>query len=226
MFLAVRSNSDPDGKPRTPTFIEEARRRQIVDIGIHLIATQGYSQATLARIAQEAGISKGVISYHFEGKLELVQEILSRLLREPAEFIKERVDACERATDKLRAYVTANFEFMKTHRHHYVALVDLWESRGSSEGDNRFGAEAYAPSRAYLARILDTGRDSGEFRRLPSATMASVIQASIDGLMLQWVFDEQAVDLDASRDALLEMISRHVAHAARPEGTETPRRQA
>jgi AcrR family transcriptional regulator len=204
----MRSNSDPAGQGK-PSFIEEARRRQIVETAIRTIANRGYSQASLAEIAREAGISKGVISYHFEGKVELVQEILSRLLREPAEFIKRRVDARERAMDKLRAYVTANFEFMKTHRDHYLALVGLWESRDSDTA-NRFSAEAYEPSRAYLSRILEAGEQAGEFRRLNHATVASVIQAAIDGVMLQWVFDDKALDLDTCRDQILEMVTLHV----------------
>jgi AcrR family transcriptional regulator len=204
----MRSNSDTAGQGK-PSFIEEARRRQIVETAIRTIATRGYSQASLAEIARQAGISKGVISYHFEGKDELVDEILSRLLREPAEFIKQRVDASERAMDRLRAYVTANFEFMKTHRDNYVALVDLWESRASGSG-NRFSAEAYGPSRTYLSRILEAGRLGGEFRELDEATVASVIQAAIDGVMLQWVFDEGSVDLDACRDQILEMVTLHV----------------
>ena len=204
----MRPDSERPGQTR-PSFIEEARRRQIVETAIRLIATRGYSSASLAEIAREAGISKGVISYHFEGKIELVEEILSRLLVEPAEFIKQRVDACDRAMDKLRAYVTANFDFMKAHRDHYVALVDLWESRGSETG-YRFGAEAYEPSRAYLSKILEAGAASGEFRRLARGPVASVIQAAIDGVMLQWVFDEKAIDLDACRDQILEMVTLHV----------------
>ena len=204
----MRSNSDTTGQGK-PSFIEEARRRQIVETAIRTIATRGYSQASLAEIAREAGISKGVISYHFEGKDELVEEILSRLLREPAEFIKKRVDAHDRAMDRLRAYVTANFDFMKTHRDNYVALVDLWESRASGSG-NRFSAEAYGPSRAYLTRILEAGHQSGEFRDLDRGTVAPVIQAAIDGVMLQWVFDENAVDLDSCRDQILEMVTLHV----------------
>ncbi len=159
----MRSNSCLYSQSR-PSFIEEARRKQIVDTAIRTIATRGYSGASLAEIAREAGISKGVISYHFAGKRELVKEILSRLLAEPAEFIKQLVDAAGRASDKLRAYVTANFEFMKSHRNHYVALVDLWESRASSAEGNRFKGEAYEPSRRYLSHILEAGQDSGELR--------------------------------------------------------------
>ena len=76
----MRSNLEPVGQKK-PTFIEEARRRQIVETGIQTIASQGFSHASLAEIARKAGISKGVISYHFAGKEALVDEILRSLLR-------------------------------------------------------------------------------------------------------------------------------------------------
>jgi AcrR family transcriptional regulator len=201
----MRSDSDPG---RRHSFIEKARRRQIVETAIRTIADCGYSRASLAEIARQAGISKGVISYHFAGKEDLIEEILSRLLREPAEFVKQQVDACDSALEKLQAYVRANFEFMKEHRTGYVALVDLWGGRGSSRGRNRLDAVAYGPSRHYLSHILETGQERGEFRKLSPPTIASVIQASIDGVMLQWVLDEESIDLDDCRDEILQMIRR------------------
>ena len=212
----MRSNLEPAGQKK-PTFIEEARRRQIVETGIQTIASQGFSQASLAEIARKAGISKGVISYHFAGKEALVDEILRSLLRQPAEFIKERVSRHESALGKLRAYIEANFEFMKTHRDNYVALVDLWGRRGSSGGHSRFNAEAHEPARHYLAHILDAGRERGELRQVPVRMTASLVQAAIDGVMLQWVFDEEAIDLDVSRAEILEMITRHVTPQATGE---------
>ncbi len=209
----MRPDSEPTGQnDKQPSFIEAARRKQIVETAIRTIAVRGYTKASLAEIAREAGISKGVISYHFSGKDELIDEILARLLKEPAEFIKARVDAEERALDKLRAYVRANFEFMRANRDGYVALVDLWGGRVSREGSshNTFNADAYEPSRKYLSRILEMGRESGAFRDLATPTLASVIQGAIDGVMLQWVFDENAIDLDAAAAEIDEMITRHV----------------
>jgi len=205
----MRSNSRLN---RQPSFIEEARRKQIVDTAIRTIAAKGYAGTSLAGIAREAGISKGVISYHFEGKGELVEEILSRLMREPAEFIKKRVDEHDRPLDKLGAYIRANFEHMKDNRNHYIVLVDLWDSRSASQGDNPFNAQAYEPSRKYLMRILESGREAGEMREVVPTTMASIIQAAIDGVMLQWIFDADAIDLDASSAEVLQMITNHLVH--------------
>jgi AcrR family transcriptional regulator len=207
----------PKNKP-SGSFIEEARRRQIVETAIQTIAQQGISQASLAEIARKAGCSKGVISYHFNGKDELIEEILSWLLHEPADFIKERVRSADTALGQLRAYVEANFEFMEAHRDGYVALVDLWGSRGVAHDTNRFNADAYEPSRHYLANILQAGRESGELRELPVFTMASLIQAAIDGIMLQWVFDPDALDLKACSQEIVEMVSRHIAGQGSSDG--------
>ena len=208
----MRPNSDPDRQEKggKVSFIEAARRKQIVDTSIRTIATRGYSRTSLAEIAREAGISKGVISYHFDGKDALVEAVLLRLLKEPAEFIKKKVDRCERAVDKLQAYISANFEFMERHRDNYVALVDLWGSREGPAGTTTFNAEAYEPSRKYLMRILEDGQKTGAFRSLPLRTMASVIQGSIDGVAMQWVFDEDSIDLETSCAEIVQMITRHV----------------
>ena len=50
------------------TFTETARRAQIVAAAIDTIAELGYGQASMARIAERVGITKGVIAYHFDGK--------------------------------------------------------------------------------------------------------------------------------------------------------------
>ncbi len=206
----MQSNIESIGQKK-PSFIEEARRRQIVETAIETIAAHGYSQASLAEIAKKAGISKGVISYHFDGKEELLDEILRSLLRKPAEFVKERVDSAGTALEKLGAYVAANFEFMKSHRVGYVALVALWGQRYGAGDESSLNAEAYEPSRHYLAHILEEGRKTGEMRPLPVRTTASLVQAAIDGVMLQWVFDEESIDLDVARDEVTEMLTRHVA---------------
>ena len=203
----MQSNLKSIGQ-RRPSFIEEKRRNQIVEIAIQTIATQGFSQASLAEIAKKAGISKGVISYHFDGKEELVEEILRSLLRKPADFIKERVSRAQSAVEKLRAYVEANFEFMKMNRVGYVALVDLWGQRDS--GRNSLNADAYEPSRHYLAHMLEEGQRTGEMRAFPVMPTASLIQGAVDGIMLQWVLDEKAIDLDVAKEEVVSMVLRHV----------------
>ena len=75
----VRPESGSTGQ-KNLTFIEAARRAQIVAAAIDTIAELGYGRASLARIAKRAGTSKGVISYHFASKDDLIREIVAEVL--------------------------------------------------------------------------------------------------------------------------------------------------
>ncbi|MCU1643125.1 MAG: TetR family transcriptional regulator [Nocardia sp.] len=44
-----------------------------------MISEVGYGNASLAKIVKHAGISKGVISYHFEGKDDLMTQLVIQL---------------------------------------------------------------------------------------------------------------------------------------------------
>ncbi|WEL93058.1 helix-turn-helix domain containing protein, partial [Tsukamurella tyrosinosolvens] len=72
----MRPENEPSGQR---SFIEEARRRQIIAAAAEVLADEGYGRATLARIARQAGISKGVISYHFDGKDDLMRQVVIHL---------------------------------------------------------------------------------------------------------------------------------------------------
>lgn len=54
----MRSDSESGGQ-KAPTFIEQARRRQIVEAAVATVAEQGFGAASLAAIARTAGVSKG-----------------------------------------------------------------------------------------------------------------------------------------------------------------------
>lgn len=89
----MRPENSPDGQRRS--FIEEARRRQILALAVEVLAEGGYAHASLARIAKHAGISKGVISYHFDGKDDLMTQVVIQLFVSGAEYMKPFVEAAD-----------------------------------------------------------------------------------------------------------------------------------
>jgi TetR/AcrR family transcriptional regulator, fatty acid metabolism regulator protein len=53
------------------TFTSAARRAQFVAAAIDTIAEVGYARASLGRIAERVGVSKGWVSYHFAARTSL-----------------------------------------------------------------------------------------------------------------------------------------------------------
>jgi hypothetical protein len=103
----------------------------------------------------------------------------------------------------------ASFDYIQSNRDDFVALVDLWGSFGAPEEKRRLNAMMHNPSRRHLAKILRQGQSNGEFRAFSASAVASSIRAAIDGIILQWVLDAEAVNLADCRKEILEMLDRH-----------------
>ena len=54
----------------------DATRRQLLDAALAVIAERGYAEATVDRIVEVAGVSKGVAYYHFASKADIAESIL------------------------------------------------------------------------------------------------------------------------------------------------------
>jgi len=89
-------------KPEGQTFIEEARRKQIIDAALQTIAEQGYTQTSFAEIAKGLGITKGLIAYHFNGKHDLITSAIHTILNRQGAYIKSHVDGKEIASENYR----------------------------------------------------------------------------------------------------------------------------
>src|SRR5882757_6604673 len=95
------------------SFIETARRAQIIECAIEAIADLGFAQASLAQIAKRAKVSSGVILYYFAGKDELIREVVAHVFTVGESFIRPRVDADqESARNALCAFVEASVAFI------------------------------------------------------------------------------------------------------------------
>ena len=193
--MSTRSNH----KIKTKTsFIEEARRKQILNIALDEIQNKGFQNTTIQEIANKANVSKGVIYYHFNGRADLLNNIWSALIAELFEYRKERVETQRSAGAKLRVYVEANFEFLKKNLNKFTALFRMGIDLGSAEAKpNPWSTEANRRCFAFLSSILKEGQKNGEFRDFSPKIIAPIVQAAIDGLCLQWVSTPELYDLGA-----------------------------
>ncbi|MEM9146377.1 MAG: TetR family transcriptional regulator C-terminal domain-containing protein [Pseudomonadota bacterium] len=87
-----------------------ARRDQLMDATLATLARRGLAQVTLADVAETAGLSRGIVNFHFESKERLLFATLSRLSAEyDAVWREELAAAGPRVADRLRALLSADF---------------------------------------------------------------------------------------------------------------------
>jgi TetR/AcrR family transcriptional regulator, fatty acid metabolism regulator protein len=189
--------SDAGGASRKRSFIETARRAQIVAVAIDTIAELGYAQASLARIAARAGISKGVILYHFAGKDDLVRELVREVLAQAEGYMRPRIAAAEQTGPAvLRAYIEANLAFMGEYRNHMIAMAEMARSARDADGNRTFDTSFVQAGVTALRELLARSQDLGELRPgFDPAVVAAAIRAAIDALPARLAADP-GLDLD------------------------------
>lgn len=148
-----------------------------------MIAERGYSNASMAEIAKRAGVSKGVISYHFAGKRELIQEVVKTVMEKAGAVMLPRILAEHSAAGMLRAYIESNLEFLGSHRNHILAVANIAIAAREVDGkpiiDLTLG---FQPAVRALQEMLRSGQERGEFREFPTRVMAVTIRNAIDSL--------------------------------------------
>lgn len=177
--MRARARSVP---AESRSFTETARRVQIVDCAIDTIAEVGFAKASVDRIARRAGVSKGVITYHFPNKEEIVDAIVEKVVAAGRAYMEPRILAETSAAGRLRAYIESDLDFIDAHRKQLIALVEIAMSARRADDSLVIGPESLAQRAASLEELLRAGQRSGEFRRFNTRVMALTIIQAIDGV--------------------------------------------
>ena len=216
------SKVSPDGQSRT--FTETARRAQIMAAAIDTIAELGYGQASLARIAEAAGTSKGVIIYHFGGKDELIKELLQELIAKAGEYMRPRIEAEQTGAGMLRAFIESNLAFMAENRNHVTATVEIALNARAADGSQIYGRRFNDAAVAAVTEMLTHFQRTGEFRSdFDPRVMAMAVRAAIDTLGPRLI-REPGLDVAHHARELASLFVRAAIKdvAALPEEREEP----
>jgi AcrR family transcriptional regulator len=214
----MRSESSPIGQESTRTFTETARRAQIVAAAIDTLAELGYGQASLARIAETAGTSKGVIIYHFGGKDELMRELVAEVVARGVAYMEPQVDAEPTGAGKLRAYIESNLAFMGENRNHMVAIFEIALNARAADGSRLYDVSVHDAGVTALEQLLAYFQGTGEFRAgFDPHVMAMAIRAAINTVPAQLARDP-ALDVAHHARELADMF--HIA--TRPGSPPVP----
>lgn len=182
--------------------IQAARRDQIIEAAIDTVAAVGYPGTTLAGIAERAQTSKSVISYHFSGKGDLLEQVVLQIYADTWAFMEPRVEAQTTAVGQLGAYITAELDYMCEYRARLLAVADIVANHRTADGSLRFTPDAEGAQGAeglglgVLTGILTRGQRAGEFRDFDPQVLAVTVNHALDGALVQWV-SEPSLDLDA-----------------------------
>ena len=209
----MRPETDPSGQ-KEPSFIEQARRRQIVEAAIATVAGQGFGSASLAAIARTAGISKGVISYHFSGKEELMQACVDQIYNGISERVVPKLEGLA-PLEMIREHILAVAHEGLTHRDELVAVGEIVTHLRDKDGKRLYSISDNELLYRALEAMYGYGRAEGALREFDHRVMAVTMQAALDAMFTYWVTYPET-DLMAHAEQLADLV---IAAVRNPGGS-------
>ena len=160
------------------------RRREITDGLLEAMAEHGYAKASIKRIAESAGVTPGLIHYHFDSKQAILLELLRRLLDPLLEELQALVDTDDSATSRLEALIDA---LLATGDSAQPEAVAVWVTMGAEairEPEiNQAYSQALAKLQGLFVQVIESGIEGGEFDlgQLSAPACAAALLATVEG---------------------------------------------
>ena len=188
------------------TFTQRKRRDQLVDCAIDAIAELGFDRASVGEVARRAGVSKGVVTYHFAAKDDLIYEVVAEIFDSVKAFLESRLGAT--SPERFVAdYITAWVDYYRTNTRYMLAIREIWSNFRNAQGELRFGGQAVAGELAIVQQVFELGQARGTLGPFSARVMAVSMKASLDALLAQLAEDPE-LDLEAYGGELVLLFDR------------------
>ena len=201
----------PVALPTRPSFARARQQRgvrteeAILRATLRLLARRGISGTSLDLLAEEVGVAKSSIIWHFGSKEELLLRVAERVFEEVAHGPVQKILALP--TLEERDAATWRFFSQSLRERPELRRVLLYLIFETAEGRPELRArlrQLYRKIRdLFEAGMRGVVSDAGQRRRL-----AIIPVAAFDGLFLQWLLDPEAIDIEAVSKEVRTMAKR------------------
>lgn len=184
----------------------QARRDEIVQAAIGVIAERGYRGASLAAVAEKVGLTQQGLLHYFPSKEDLLIGVLQ---------FRERTDTGGRDTITEPMTMAATVGVVEANQHRQAIVRTFSALLGESVTEDHPAAE-YFRLRYRRVRVALTATLRQEWGdRLPSGLTpeeaAPLVIAIMDGLQFQWLHEPESFDMPAAFRAFVRLLDPKAA---------------
>lgn len=202
--------------------VRDFRRAQIIAAARRIVAEQGLEALTFGALEDQLSFTRGVITYHFASKDEIVRAVCVSAIEEIDAAVQSEVEAGATIDEKVHAVLRANVRGFVDRAEAGRVILSFWGRHSADPEARRLNAELYARYRARSTKLLKRARDAGEIAKIDPATMGTLLVGLVLGIATQHYFEPGAIDVDAA----IEEAARTVSARLAARSTSTRKRAA
>ncbi len=189
----------------------DATRKTLLDAALRVIAKKGYSSATIDAIVKEAGVSKGLVYYHFKNKAAIGSAVLEEGLDTLLTKFEAAAAESKDALDGLRAIFDVFIDSVVDNRafgEFFVAELwrggRVWSDDMRAEEDRLVHIISNQFKRGQLEGVIDPNADT-EFDA--TACIGLVLTTALA------YFDDEHSERSMSKEEFSKRVQDFVSNA-------------
>lgn len=193
--------------PRLKPDVLAQRKEHILRAALTCFAHKGYHETSMNEIVAEAGLSKGGIYVHFDSKQTLFQEVLRWSVGQFG-VTTDPFTLGDNAYEQLQQFIDSMMTMVdsESFRETVPLTLEMWALNANDPAVKETASELYDSYRQPLTRLIQAGIADGLFRPVDATSVANILIAVPEGLMVQAMIDDQAVDWQTVTATLHVMV--------------------
>ncbi len=180
---------------------------RLVRTAYQAFTEDGVHRVSLQEIADRAGVSKGVILYHFATRDRFILATMHWALSRTAERIRRAVATADSPEAQVEAMIDAIFFDADANRRFYLLYLDLLDYASRMDRFGELNATFRSIVNSTYGDVVRLGMTRGVFPDGDVEETADVVRAIIDGMFLLWL---QETDWKAAHPRYREATRRAV----------------
>jgi AcrR family transcriptional regulator len=179
----------------------------VIDETVRCILEEGFAAASAKHITERAGVTWGVVQYHFGDRDGLLMAVVDKGFAELLEALRELPAGAENARDRTEFIVNAAWDAFSSPTS-MAALEILIATRATRAMRDTGASEhlaALGTAFAKLGKHIGEGLDARH-----AAAIGNLIWATLRGLVVADLVVPVPLDTRRERRTLVEMITRYV----------------
>jgi TetR/AcrR family transcriptional repressor of bet genes len=182
---------------------KQRSRRKLITATLNSIAKRGFAETTLARVAEGAGLSRGIVNFHFRTKNALFLETLKFMSRDYREHWARALDeAGPTAAEKLEAVLMFDFDPPTSNRNRIAAWFAFYGEAKSSPTYMAACDEVDQVAYKEMIELCRTIIKEGRYSNLDPVRVAEGLNAMSEGLWLDILISPHNSSSELSKQTL------------------------
>ena len=170
------------------------RRSQLIRAAYKVVGEKGYSDFTTKDIAEEAGLSNGLLHYYFKNKEDLLFNLLRGMNAKLKDQLNKTLKVLTEPQDKLLAFCDEAFALVDKEKAYFYVLIDFWAQMNHDNRIRQANVKLFRSYRDEITTILKEGETKGVFKVVDVQLTSVIIISLIQGTIIQYVIDNEAFD--------------------------------